>query len=84
VDERVTKGIIVVQHALATMKERARHAQSGQALVEYILILAIIALGVVVAMKVLQPAISHTLNQTACTLNSAGMATPTAAATPCS
>ena len=61
-----------------SLRERAMRAQSGQALVEYVVILALLVLLVVLAMKSLQPAISHTLNQTACTLNSAGTTTPAA------
>jgi len=82
-NEFVTKNIIAVQQALLSVQKRAQRAQGGQALVEYVLILAIVALVVVVAMKALQPAISHTLNQTACTLNAAGTSTPAAGATPC-
>ena len=79
----VVKSILVMRYMLAAMHERATRAQRGQGLVEYVLILAFIALVVVVAMKVLPPAISHTLNQTACTLESAGTSTPVASATPC-
>ncbi len=55
-------------------------------MIEYVLILAFIALVIVIAMRMLQPAISHVLNQTACTLEGAGTptsATPVAGATPC-
>ena len=49
----------------------AAAAQSGQSLVEYALILAFVALVVIVAMQLLQPAISATFNHVTNCLNSA-------------
>lgn len=77
----ILKGLVAVEQAIIHLRERATGAERGQGLVEYVLILAFVALAVIVAMKALQPAISHTFNQTACTLNSAGIQTPTS--TPC-
>jgi pilus assembly protein Flp/PilA len=47
--------------AQAWMKRRLRR-EEGQGLVEYALILALIAILVIVALKFLQPQISNTLN----------------------
>lgn len=82
-NELVAKSLFVMQQVLTTMQKRAAHAQRGQGLVEYVLILAFMALLVVVAMKLLQPAIAHTITTTTCNLNSAGVSTPPAGATPC-
>lgn len=82
-NEFVVKSSTMMQHTLTTMHERATQAQRGQGLVEYVLILAFMALLVVVAMKLLQPAIAHTITTTTCNLDTAGVSTPIASATPC-
>lgn len=51
--------VIAVQLRMATLRE---HAEEGQGMVEYSLILAFIAILVIVALKFLQPAIARTLN----------------------
>ena len=50
-----------VHQAQAWLKRRLRR-EEGQGLVEYALILALIAILVIVALKFLQPQISNTLN----------------------
>ncbi len=85
-DGLLAQGVFAVQRVLSTLRARARRAEQGQGMIEYVLILAFIALVIVIAMRMLQPAISHVLNQTACTLEGAGTptsATPVAGATPC-
>ncbi len=49
-------------HRLADQVRRHLRREEGQGLVEYALILALIAIFVVVALKFLQPQISNTLN----------------------
>ena len=66
--------VMAHMHALfarALVARRWRAAQSGQSLVEYALILAFVALVVIVAMQLLQPAISETFNHVTNCLNSA-------------
>lgn len=55
----------------ARIARRAASAQSGQSLVEYALILAFVSLVVIVAMQLLQPAISGTFNHVTNCLNNA-------------
>ena len=57
--EFVTKQIVTAQTLVAKLRERA---EEGQGMVEYALILALIAILVIVALKFLQPGISSTLN----------------------
>jgi Flp pilus assembly pilin Flp len=60
--EFVTKQIVAAQVLVAKLRERA---EDGQGLVEYALLLGFIAMLVVAALKYLQPAISHSLNNVA-------------------
>ncbi len=55
---------LVVARALAAQAWLKRHLrrEEGQGLVEYALILALIAILVIIALKFLQPQISNTLN----------------------
>ena len=48
------------------------HDESGQDLAEYAILLALIAIIVIAALKVLEPAISNTFNNTAGALKGAG------------
>lgn len=73
-------GIVAAQLFLARLRERAAHAESGQGLVEYALILAFVAVAIVVAFKLLQPAITETFNRVTETLN--GSSTPVPMGTP--
>ncbi len=56
---------LIVARTLATQIWLKKHLkrEEGQGLVEYALILALIAILVIVALKFLQPQISNTLNQ---------------------
>lgn len=56
------RSIITIQNAWAALQQRARKAEQGQGMVEYALILAFIAVAIIVAMKLLQPAITSTYN----------------------
>jgi pilus assembly protein Flp/PilA len=58
---------MIVARALALQAWIKRHLrrEEGQGLVEYSLILALIAILVIIALKFLQPAISNTLNNVA-------------------
>ena len=56
--------LIRIAGAHGWIRRRLRR-EEGQGLVEYALILALIALLVVVALKLLQPQISNTLNEVA-------------------
>jgi pilus assembly protein Flp/PilA len=60
----------IVQLTLAVRQwvERQRRREDGQGLVEYALILALIAVLVIVALRFLQPSISGTLNKVSTTL----------------
>lgn len=84
-NEIIVKGLIVVQDILAGLRERSKRASQGQSLVEYALILAFIALVVIVAMKLLQPAVAGTFNRvTNCLNNSGTPVVPGSTPTPCS
>lgn len=71
---------VLVQTLVARLRERAARAESGQGLVEYALILAFVAVAIVVAFKLLQPAITDTFNRVTDTLN--GSSTPVPMGTP--
>lgn len=66
----------------ATIVQRLRAAQPGQSLVEYALILAFVALVVIVAMQLLQPAISGTFNHVTNCLNDANSTSTITGTTP--
>ena len=57
--EFVTKQIVAAQALVAKLRERANE---GQGMVEYALILALIAILCIAALQYLQPMISNTLN----------------------
>jgi pilus assembly protein Flp/PilA len=59
VAERSQFAMLRMQHWLI----RGENEQRGQGLVEYALILALIAILVIIALKFLQPQISNTLNK---------------------
>jgi pilus assembly protein Flp/PilA len=64
----MTYRIVELTRALRQWVERQRRREDGQGLVEYALILALIAVLVIVALKFLQPSISSTLNKISNTL----------------
>jgi pilus assembly protein Flp/PilA len=64
----ITYRIVELTLALRQWLERQRRREDGQGLVEYALILALIAVLVIVALKFLQPSISGTLNKISNTL----------------
>ena len=82
-NELVTRGIIVMQQGITSIRERVKRAEQGQSLVEYALILAVVAIVVIVAMKVLQPAISGTFNHVSNCLNTSQTPVPTGTPTSC-
>ena len=63
-NEQIVARMLVLQ---AWIKRHLRR-EEGQGLVEYALILALIAILVIVALKFLQPTISNTLNNVSNTL----------------
>lgn len=73
----IVAGLVVGQHMLTRLRERANRAESGQALVEYALILALVAVAAVIAFKFLQPAIADTFNRVTTTLNTSSTPIPT-------
>ncbi len=74
----IIAGLVVGQHTLTRMRERAARAEPGQALVEYALILALIAVVAVLAFKFLQPAIVDTFGRVTTTLTTSSTPVPTA------
>ena len=54
--------IVKYAHSVQLWLQRRLRREEGQGLVEYALILALIAILVIVALKFLQPQISNTLN----------------------
>ena len=80
VNRAIVTAIVVVQTISARLRERATRAESGQGLVEYALILAFVAVAIIVAFKLLQPAITATFNRVTETLN--GSSTPIPMGTP--
>ncbi len=70
-------GLVVGQNIAARVRQRAARAESGQALVEYALILALVAVAAVIAFKVLQPAIVDTFGRVTTTLTTSSTPVPT-------
>ncbi len=74
-EQKRLRAVVAAQVFVAAVRvriaRRAAAAQSGQSLVEYALILAFVALVVIVAMQLLQPAISGTFNHVTNCLNDA-------------
>jgi Flp pilus assembly pilin Flp len=76
VNEIVVTGFVEVQNVLARLRARATRAEQGQGLVEYVLILAFIAIAVIVALKLLQPAVDGTFDKVANCLTTSGAPVP--------
>lgn len=80
--EFIVRRIIGLQHLIATLRVRARGAQEGQGLVEYALILAFVAVAIILAFQLLQPAIVDTFNRVTNGLNTSSTPIPLPTATP--
>lgn len=76
INETVVAGVVMAQSILTRLRTRAARAESGQALVEYALILALVAVAAVVAFKFLQPAIVDTFNRVTTTLSTSSTPVP--------
>ena len=79
INETIVAGLLLMQCIVTRVRKSAAHAESGQGMVEYALILSFIAFVAVVALKVVGPAIAATFTNVANTLNGSGAATPTPA-----
>jgi pilus assembly protein Flp/PilA len=64
VNEHIMARMLVIQAWI----KRHLHREEGQGLVEYALVIALIAILVIVALQFLQPTISNTLNNVSNTL----------------
>jgi len=78
INESIVAGLVVGQHILTRVRTRATRAEPGQALVEYALILALVAVAAVLAFKFLQPAIVDTFDRVTTTLTNSSTPVPTA------
>lgn len=78
VNEILVMGLVRGQGILARLRARAAQVEPGQALVEYALILALVAVAAVIAFKFLQPAIVDTFNRVTTVLNTSSTPVPTA------
>jgi pilus assembly protein Flp/PilA len=67
-EEFMNEQIVARMLALQAWMKRHLRREEGQGLVEYALILSLIAVLVIVALKFLQPTISNTLNNVSNTL----------------
>lgn len=77
INATIVAGLVAGQNILTRVRERAAGAESGQALVEYALILALVAVAAVVAFKLLQPAIVDTFGRVTTTLTTSSTPVPT-------
>lgn len=77
INKAIVAGVILAQDRLIRLRGRAAQAEPGQALVEYALILALVAVAAVVAFKVLQPAIVDTFGRVTTTLTTSSTPVPT-------
>jgi Flp pilus assembly pilin Flp len=77
VNEILLAGITAAQRALARPRLHSGQPEEGQALVEYALILALVAVAALVAFKLLQPAIIDTFNRVTTTLTTSSTPIPT-------
>lgn len=77
INETIVAGVTLAQEGLVRLRGRATRAEPGQALVEYALILALVAVAAVLAFKVLQPAIVDTFNRVTTTLITSSTPVPT-------
>ena len=75
--ETIVVGLLLIQRIVTRVRKRAAHAEPGQALVEYALILALVAVAAVIAFKFLQPAIVDTFNRVTTTLITSSTPVPT-------
>lgn len=77
VNEILLAGITAAQRALARLRLHGGQPEEGQALVEYALILALVAVAALLAFKLLQPAIVDTFNRVTTTLTTSSTPIPT-------
>lgn len=76
INECIVAGLLVGQHILTRLRARTTRAESGQALVEYALILALVAVAAIIAFKLLQPAIVDTFGRVTTTLTTSSTPVP--------
>ena len=79
-NETLLRYSIMAQHAVSDLLARLQKPARGQGMVEYALILGLIAIGVIVAVKVLSQNVSSAYNHVGNCVNNAQ--TPTPAGTP--
>jgi len=77
INESIITGLVTGQNIVTRLRERATRAEPGQALVEYALILALVAVAAVIAFKFLQPAIVDTFGRVTTTLTTSSTPVPT-------
>ncbi len=77
INESIITGLVTGQTIVTRLRERATRAEPGQALVEYALILALVAVAAVIAFKFLQPAIVDTFGRVTTTLTTSSTPVPT-------
>jgi len=82
INEAIVTGLVLTQGILARIRERTSHAEEGQGTVEYVLILAFVAVAAILAFKFLQPAIVDAFNRVANTLNTSSTPVPGPTPTP--
>jgi len=82
IDKTIVTGLVFVQRLLTRARERAGQAEQGQGTVEYVLILAFVAVAAILAFKFLQPAIVDAFNRVTNTLNTSSTPVPGPTPTP--